>query len=198
MIRRRQKSCKEGVCSIQCFTAAHKKLSCMFQRLCTYFQHTGVLIFGGYVLSGHCNQQQISVKTEGYLFSEGYLFTGFYGSYPGVAPSELSKHEHSALHFPETIYRTLNKLVMCLVVESPAGKHGSASERGKGGGSSCETSQLSREGKLVRSPMYHANMMVDFQGVDYAHEDLRWRKCLEKTSCFDCSNLQPAPTVLSL
>ena len=51
----------------------------MFQRLCTYFQDTGVLVFGGYVLSGHCNQQQISVKTEGYLLSEGYLFTGFYG-----------------------------------------------------------------------------------------------------------------------
>ena len=36
---------------------------------------------GGYVLSGHCSRQQISVKTEGYLFSEGYLFTGFYGSW---------------------------------------------------------------------------------------------------------------------
>ena len=61
--------------------SAHKTLLCMFQRLCTYFQDTGVLIFGGgggYVLSGHCNQQDISVKTEGYLFSEGYLFTGFY------------------------------------------------------------------------------------------------------------------------
>ena len=44
-----------------------------------------VLIFGGgggggYVLSGHCSGQQISVNNEGYLFSEGYLFTGFYGS----------------------------------------------------------------------------------------------------------------------
>ena len=35
---------------------------------------------GGYVLSGHCSGQQISEKNEGYLFSEGYLFTGFYGS----------------------------------------------------------------------------------------------------------------------
>ena len=34
----------------------------------------------GYVLSGHCSRQQISGKNEGYLFSEGYLFTGFYGS----------------------------------------------------------------------------------------------------------------------
>ena len=50
----------------------------MCQRLCT-FQHTGVLQFGVYVLSGHCSQQQISVKNQGYLFSEGYLFTGFYG-----------------------------------------------------------------------------------------------------------------------
>ena len=33
---------------------------------------------GGHVLSGHCSRQQISVKNEGYLFSEGYLFTGFY------------------------------------------------------------------------------------------------------------------------
>ena len=40
----------------------------------------GVLIFGRDVLSGHCNQQQISVKLKGYLFSEGYLFTGFYGT----------------------------------------------------------------------------------------------------------------------
>ena len=48
----------------------------MFQRLCTYFQDTGVLIFGGYVLSGHCNQQQISVKTEGVLIFGGVLIYG--------------------------------------------------------------------------------------------------------------------------
>ena len=51
----------------------------MFQRLCTYFQDTGVLKFGGYVFSGHCSRQQISGKNEGYLLSEGYLFTGLYG-----------------------------------------------------------------------------------------------------------------------
>ena len=34
----------------------------------------------GYVLSGHCSRQQISGKNEGYLFLEGYLCTGFYGS----------------------------------------------------------------------------------------------------------------------
>ena len=51
----------------------------MFQRLCT-FQHTGVLIFGVYVLSGQCSRQQISVKNEGVLiFGATYLFTGFYG-----------------------------------------------------------------------------------------------------------------------
>ena len=32
--------------------SAHNTLLCMFQRLCRYFQDTGVLIFGGYVLSG--------------------------------------------------------------------------------------------------------------------------------------------------
>ena len=35
-----------------------------------------VLIFGGYVLSGHCNQQQISVKTEGVLIFGGVLIYG--------------------------------------------------------------------------------------------------------------------------
>ena len=48
----------------------------MFQRLCTYFQDTGVLIFGGYLLSGHCNQQQISIKTEGVLIFGGVLIYG--------------------------------------------------------------------------------------------------------------------------
>ena len=56
--------------------SAHKTQLCMFQRLCTYFQDTGVLIFGGYVLSGHCNQQQISVKTEGVLIFGGVLIYG--------------------------------------------------------------------------------------------------------------------------
>ena len=48
----------------------------MFQRLCTYFKDTGVLIFGGYVLSGHCNRQQISVKNEGVLIFGGELIYG--------------------------------------------------------------------------------------------------------------------------
>ena len=48
----------------------------MFQRLCTYFQDTGVLIFGGYVLSGHCSRQQISGKNEGVLIFGGVLIYG--------------------------------------------------------------------------------------------------------------------------
>ena len=54
-------------------------LFCMFQRLWTYFQDIGVLIFffgGGYVLSGHCSRQQISVKTEGVLIFGRVLIYG--------------------------------------------------------------------------------------------------------------------------
>ena len=80
MIRRSEKSCKEGVCLIRCFP--HPTLLCMFQRLCTYFQYTGVLttyVRGMYFPAGHCSREKISVKTKinGYLFSDGYLFTGF-------------------------------------------------------------------------------------------------------------------------
>ena len=58
--------------------SAHNTLLCMFQRLCTNFQDTGVLIFGGYVLSGHCNRQQISVKTQGVLIFGGvFIYGGF-------------------------------------------------------------------------------------------------------------------------
>ena len=56
--------------------SAHKTLLYMFQRLCTYFQDTGVIMFGGYILSGQCNQQQISVKTEGVLIFGGVLNYG--------------------------------------------------------------------------------------------------------------------------
>ena len=51
-------------------------LLCMFQRVWTYFQDIGVLIFGGYVLSGHCGGQQISVKIEGVLIFGGVLIYG--------------------------------------------------------------------------------------------------------------------------
>ena len=50
---------------------------CMFQRLFVYFQDTGVLIFGGYVLSGYCSHQQISVKHEGTYFRRGTYLRGF-------------------------------------------------------------------------------------------------------------------------
>ena len=33
----------------------------------------------GYALSGIAVDSKFSIKNEGYLFSEGYLFTGFYG-----------------------------------------------------------------------------------------------------------------------
>ena len=45
----------------------------------------------GYVLLGHCSRQQISEKkNEGYLFSEGYLFTGFYGKVTSLPSLSLS------------------------------------------------------------------------------------------------------------
>ena len=37
--------------------SADNALLCMFQRVWTYFQDIRVLIFGGYVLSGHCSGQ---------------------------------------------------------------------------------------------------------------------------------------------
>ena len=54
-------------------------LLCMYKQLCTSYQDTmdtGVLIFRGYVLSGHCSQQQISVKNEGVLIFGGVLIYG--------------------------------------------------------------------------------------------------------------------------
>ena len=55
----------------------------MFQRLCTYFQYTGVLIFGGMYFRGIATDSKFQLKLKGYLFSEGYLFTGFYGNVAG-------------------------------------------------------------------------------------------------------------------
>ena len=56
-------------------------LVCMFQLLCTYFQVRVVLIFGGYVLSGHCSYSKLQYEMEGVdlLIFGGYIFTGFYG-----------------------------------------------------------------------------------------------------------------------
>ena len=44
-----------------------------------YFQDTGVLIFGGMYFRGGATNSKFQHKLKGYLFSEGYLFTGFYG-----------------------------------------------------------------------------------------------------------------------
>ena len=56
--------------------SADNALLCMFQQLWTHFQDIGVLIFGGYVLSGHCGRQHISVKNEGVLIFGGVLIYG--------------------------------------------------------------------------------------------------------------------------
>ena len=45
MIRRSEKSCKEGVCSIECFLQTTRCCACFSDY--GYFQDTGVLIFGG-------------------------------------------------------------------------------------------------------------------------------------------------------
>ena len=68
------------VCSIQCFPWTTRWSACF----CSY-AHTSRIqgYFTGYLgvwTLGHCSRQQISAKNEGYLFSEGYLFTGFYGN----------------------------------------------------------------------------------------------------------------------
>ena len=62
--------------------SAHNTLVCMFERLCTYFQDTGGIYFRGIATDSKFQQ-----KLKGYLFSEGYLFTGFYGSYTSEAPA---------------------------------------------------------------------------------------------------------------
>ena len=75
MIRRRQKFCKEGVCSTQCFPHTTRCCACFSD-----YVHTSRIqgyLFGGYVLSGHCNLQQISVKTEGTYFRRGTYLRGF-------------------------------------------------------------------------------------------------------------------------
>ena len=56
-------------------------LLCTFQRLCTSFQDTGVLIYGRYVLSGHSSRQQISVGTYS---RRGTYLRGVTVTVPGV------------------------------------------------------------------------------------------------------------------
>ena len=55
--------------------SADNALLCMFQRLWTYLEDRGTYMWG-YVLSGHCGRQQISVKKEGVLIFGGVLIYG--------------------------------------------------------------------------------------------------------------------------
>ena len=66
MIRRSEKSCKEK--SAQSSSVDYTLLY-MFQRLCTYFQDTGVLIFWGMYFRGIAVDNKFQQKSEGYLFS---------------------------------------------------------------------------------------------------------------------------------
>ena len=77
MMRRSEKFSKEEVCSTLCFLRKRAVVhgSAIMHILPGY---RGTYIWG-HVFSEYCRRQQISRKNEGYLFSEGYLFTGFYG-----------------------------------------------------------------------------------------------------------------------
>ena len=80
MIRRSEKSCKEGVCLIQCCSHTTRCCACFSDYAHTssiqgYLYSRG----GGYVLSGIAADSKLQSKLKVYLFSEGYLFTGFYG-----------------------------------------------------------------------------------------------------------------------
>ena len=52
-------------------------LLCMFQRLCTYFQNTGVLTWGG---GGGLYFRSIAADSKFQEKMKGYLFTGFYSN----------------------------------------------------------------------------------------------------------------------
>ena len=77
MIRRRQKSCKEGVCSIQCFPHTARCCACFSDYVHTS-RIQGYLYSGGMYFRGIATNSKFQWKLKGYLFSEGYLFTGFY------------------------------------------------------------------------------------------------------------------------
>ena len=80
MIRQSEKSCKKGVCSIQCFPHTTRCCACFSD-----YGHTSRI--QGYLYSGVCTfgalqpTENFSKNLKGYLFSEGYLFTGFYGNF---------------------------------------------------------------------------------------------------------------------
>ena len=83
MISRRQKSCKEGVCSIQCFPHTTRCCACFSDYVHTS-RIQGYLYSGGMYFRGIATDSKFQYKLKGYLFSEGYLFTGFYGIYDEV------------------------------------------------------------------------------------------------------------------
>ena len=82
MIRRSEKSCKEGVCSIQCFRTQHAvvHVSAIMHILPGYTGYRGTYIRGGggggMYFRGIATRQQISVKTEGVLIFGGVLIYG--------------------------------------------------------------------------------------------------------------------------
>ena len=57
-----------------------------------YFQDTGVLIFGGVYFWGIAADGKFQGKMKGYLFSEGYLFTKFYGTVSSTVSKEASEN----------------------------------------------------------------------------------------------------------
>ena len=76
MIRRRQKSCKEEVCSI--LFSVDNALLCMFQQLWTNFQDIGVLIFGGLCTFGALRPTaNFCKKWRGTYFRRGTYLRGF-------------------------------------------------------------------------------------------------------------------------
>ena len=79
MIRRSEKPCKEGVCSIQCFPHTTRWCACLSDYAHT-FRIQGYLYSGGMYFRGIATDSKFLWKLKGYLFSEGYLFTGFYGN----------------------------------------------------------------------------------------------------------------------
>ena len=78
MIRRSEISSKEEVCSILCFLWKTSCCACFSDYVHTsriqQYLYLGVCTFGA--LQPTANFRK---KMKGYLFSEGYLFTGFYG-----------------------------------------------------------------------------------------------------------------------
>ena len=97
MIRRSEKSCKEGVCSIRCF---RRQKAFVHVSAIMHLRpgHRGTCIWGGGVCTFGALQPTANFgkKMKEYLFSEGYLFTGFYsnlyssaGNWKGQSPTPM-------------------------------------------------------------------------------------------------------------